>query len=225
MFRLAEFKFHPITLSMPMSCGLKWSGGGGWCYEEKIDGVRAAIIDGACFGRSRAIPLQVPASLNSSRLDGELAGGVFHAFDIPVHQGEDISGQPLALRKQVLREVITSLGDSRFRHIPEGSGGEFLEAVLARGGEGIVAKHLQSRYGEAESWIKCKRVETHDVAVTEIHQTKQSIRLGDRGWCPVISNQFSEIRVGEIVEIACHSITAKGKFREPRLIRRRPDKV
>ncbi len=225
MFRLAEFKFHPITVSVPLSDGLKWRGGGDWCYQEKVDGVRAALVDGVCFGRSRAIPFQVPASLNSSRLDGELAGGVFHAFDVPVFNGQDISREPLRLRKQVLREIILKLNDPRFTTVAEGIGGEFLEAILSRGGEGIVAKHLDSRYGEFESWVKCKRMETHDCVVTEIHASKQSVQLNGNGWCAVLGHQFGAIRAGDVVEIACHSITASGKFREPRFIRRRADKL
>lgn len=226
MFRLAEgFDFHPISISTSLPDGLKWRGGGKWCYEEKYDGVRAVIGGGKCFGRSRLLPFQVPASLNNCCLDGELVGNAFYAFDIPIIDGQDIRQEPLHFRRQALSALLSDGEFVNVRPVSCGQGGEFLEAVLARGGEGVVAKHLSSRYGESESWIKCKRQETHDLIVTEIHPSKMSVKLGDSGWCPVLSEErLSAIRIGSMIEVSCHSITAGGKLREPRFIRIRTDK-
>lgn len=195
---------RPSFLSMPLADGLKWSGvGNKWAFQEKLDG--------------RWHLREIGRSLVAGEL---MRGGNFHGFDIPVVSGQDISREPLHFRLAVLADFIRT--HPEVLPVASGLGGEFLEAVLARGGEGVVAKHLESRYGEPEAWVKCKRYETHDVVVTELHPFKRSIRLGEWGWCSCI--QFPQIKVGEVVEIACHSITAKGHFREPRLIRIRTDK-
>ena len=227
MFRLSEtFEFHPISISIPLSQGIQWRGGGGWCYEEKYDGVRAVIRDGLCFGRSRQLPFQVPASLNNCCLDGELVGNAFYAFDVPMLHGQDLRREPLHLRRKALSALIAESNCLNILPVASGHGGEFLEAVLSRGGEGIIAKHLSSFYGENESWVKCKRQETHDLIVTDIHPSKMSVRLGEFGWCAVLSpRKMASIHIGSMIEVACHSITTSGKLREPRFIRLRTDKV
>lgn len=201
-----NYRFNPRTdrppfIAVPLPVGRKWTGAGGqWVFQEKMDG---------CWQLR-----EVAGSL----LAGErMRDGRFYAFDIPVVSGQDIAREPLRFRLAVLADFIRQ--HPSVRPVATGSGSEFLEAVLARGGEGVVAKHVESRYGEAGAWVKCKRVETHDVAVTELHPVKQSIRLGEFGWCPVLGKAFDQVKVGDVVEVACHSITAKGKFREPRLVR------
>lgn len=229
MFRLAEKRFfHPVSVTVPLSVGRQWRGGGGWCYEEKIDGERAMLLLGQLFGRSRVIPFIVPASLNNCCLDGEFAGGVFHAFDALNVQGQDMSREPLRIRRAALADLLRTCLSPVIRPVANGNGGEFLEAILARGGEGIVAKHLESTYGQPESWVKCKRVETHDCFITEIHPAKQSVRLVlnglDAGWCGILGKKFSRVKVGRCIEVSCHSIHPSGKLREPRFVRFRADK-
>lgn len=211
-------------ISVPLSAGLKWTGGGPWIYEEKKDGVRAMVSVSGCRLRnsSRPLPGPLPLPLNQCVFDGELCGSTYWVFDLLIDaNGRDIRKLPLRERKAALLAL-----ESKFPEwiclTPSGRGGEFLEAVLNEGGEGIVAKHIESRYGELDCWVKCKRRETHDCVVTELHPVKASIRLGDRGWCSAV--QFPQVKVGDVVEIACHSFTAKGKFREPVLLRIRTDK-
>jgi ATP-dependent DNA ligase len=196
---------RPSFLSVPLADGLKWNGAGGqWAFQEKTDG---------CWCLRK---------IGCSLLAGErMRDGRFYGFDIPVVSGQDISREPLRFRLKVLADFIRT--HPEVLPVATGNGGEFLEAVLARGGEGVVAKHLESRYGELDAWVKCKRFETHDCVVTELHPQKQSIRLGGRGWCSSI--QFPRLKVGDVVEVGCHSITAKGRFREPRLLRIRTDKA
>lgn len=190
---------RPPYLTVHLRGGLKWSGGGGFRYEEKKDGVWAQI------------------SIGSSIIVGEqMRSGDFYAFDIPVYNGESIRRKPLFERIEIL-DSFDLLRPAT------GSGGEFLEAVLARGGEGVVAKHIESQFGH--SWIKCKRSETHDLMVTAKHDSKSSVELGSFGWCTLSYRQFSEIEIGDIIEVECFAITAAGKLREPRFVRHRRDKT
>jgi ATP-dependent DNA ligase len=220
---------QPITIrtqfiTMPLAVGLKWNGGGAWIFEEKKDGVRALLSADGCQLRnsSKPLPGPLPCSLAQCVFDGELVRGLYWVFDLLIDDaGEDIRNRPLRERKQASRALESRL-PKWMTPIPSGRGVEFLETVLSAGGEGTVAKYIESRYSDQDCWVRCKRRETFDVAVTEMHPHKQSIRLGERGWCSSI--QFPQVKVGDVVEIACHSITAKGRFREPRILRIRIDK-
>lgn len=180
-------------------------------YQQKLDGRWHEVM------------------LGSHLVVGELVGPTFWPFDIVLYDARDVRQMPLGERLAMLDSLTWP---ETWRRVPSGSGGEFLEAVLASGGEGVVAKHVQSRFGQ--NWIKCKRVETHDCIVAEIHPEKMSVRLSqldggrtlDCGWVPVLSDRvLAGLTVGAVVEVACHSRHASGKFREPRFVRVRTDKA
>lgn len=192
---------RPPFANVPLAVGLQWSGGGGFVFQEKLDGrwhVRA---------------------LGGSVIVGELLpDGRFFAFDCLAVEGQDI-------RMAKLRERLDCLRRFSFPQPALGSGGEFLQAVMARGGEGVVAKHLEGSYGA--TWFKCKRQATFDCLVSAKDSARGTIRLvldgADAGWCPVRAG-FETIAVGNVVEVAAHSRHASGKLREARFVRLRPDK-
>jgi ATP-dependent DNA ligase len=209
---------RPNYQSMPLAVGLKWTGGG-YLYTEKKDGVFA-----------------IREKSGATIFGEQMRDGSFWAFDVLRIGGDDLQNATTRDRWAALREL-----ESRgLQIVPAGNGGEFLEAVLLRGGEGVVAARLEA--GFYESRFKCKREETHDCIVLEIHPLKESARLGQldaggrlvqRGWCAVLggdgcafwgNRRVDRLKVGDVVEIKCFGITAKDKFREPRFIRPRPDK-
>lgn len=201
---------RPKFVSVPLADGLKWCGGGGWRYEEKMDGEWCVKdFDGVLLAGE------------------QMKSGIFYAFDVISYGATDFRNTPLSKRIACLDELTSDALRGRFLRPAVGHGGEFLEAVLARGGEGVVAKQLDAPYGA--EWFKCKRIETFDLLVTEKHQFgKASIRLSeldgeDRGWCPCRSD-FDNVEVGDIVEVAAYGLTARGKLRESRFVKLRPDK-
>jgi ATP-dependent DNA ligase len=177
--------------------------GRGLRFEEKLDGRWHVLAIGA------------------SRITGELMrDGRFFAFDVPIYAGQDV-------RRLPLRERLLILDRFPLLRPATGLGGDFLRAVLSRGGEGVVCKDLDAPFGVG--WIKCKRRATFDLVVTGRREDTGVLELATldgepRGNCAAKS-QFDRIAVGDVVEVACHSLTAAGKLREPRFVRCRPDKV
>lgn len=111
----------------------------------------------------------------------------------------------------------------RTRLVPAGSGGEFLEAVIRDGGEGVVAKRLSAPYGD--TWWKCKRIETEENIVAELHPRKSSVCLTQHGRdCGWLTINCGSSAVGDVVEVRFHSRHLSGKLREPGFVRSRPDK-
>lgn len=193
--------YRPHFVSVPLSEGLRWRGGGPFRFEEKLDG-RWCV-------RTRGDAILV----------GELVGENFTAFDLVQFQWRDIRREPLRVRLELLRGVGVPV-------VASGNGGEFLEAILARGGEGIVAKDLYAPFGVP--WFKCKRAETFDCRVVDKDEARGSIRLvldgQDVGWCPARA-AFNGISIGDVVEVVAHSRRVSGRLREARFGRLRPDKL
>jgi ATP-dependent DNA ligase len=213
---------------------MKWTGAGPWVYEEKKDGVRALVSIEGCGLRNsrRPLPGPLPLALGGCVFDGELCAGTYWAFDLVVADGQDLRRRPLRDRRIWLRELRSAF-PSWMLPIPEGRGGEFLEAVLAHGGEGIVAKHIDSRYGEPDAWVKCKD-RTEDCIVAELHQVKRSARLEqlapagvlDCGWVNLSGRRLQAVQVGDVVEVKCNHLRhASGRLREARILRVRADKL
>lgn len=199
---------RPPFESIPLADGLKWRGGGEYLYEEKLDGVWSVETIKGCH------------------LAGErMKSGRFIAFDLLGIRDRVATKLPLRERLAMLDELTENL---KLLRPARGNGGEFLETVLARGGEGVVAKHLDSIYGAP--WLKCKRVETFDVVLVEKHSAKNSVRLAwpnleDAGWMRVSARKFVELQAGKVIEVCAYGIQNSGRLREARLVRTRPDKT
>lgn len=161
---------------------------------------------------------------NKSLVAGErMRDGAFYAFDAAVIHGDDCRRSPFRERLAALRHLAAGFPAGMFL-VQEGAGGEFLEAVIADGGEGVVFKNPDGYWGIGQ-W-KCKRVETFDVRVTAIHRQSALISFdGEQaGAVPIYGAALASVAAGSVIEISAMCRTASGKFREPRFIRLRSDK-
>lgn len=196
--------FYTIT-SVSEAMQRDWRG---WHLSEKMDGV-----------------WQVRELLGSILTGEAMSDGRFFVFDIPIAFGEDIRHCPWLERRSVLLDVAATF-PPEMALCASGHGSEFIEAVLARGGEGVVAKHFKSYWGVM--WHKIKRIETYDCSITAIDYARGTIQLSlngeDCGWCAARIALF-RLRVGDVVEIAAQGRFANGKFREARFLRIRTDKM
>jgi bifunctional non-homologous end joining protein LigD len=81
------------------------------------------------------------------------------AFDLLMHNGEDVRRKPFAERKAILRKVLqrTRRGIQYVEHT-EGDGVEIFKAICKLGLEGIVSKKLNAAYksGPSKAWLKIK---------------------------------------------------------------------
>ena len=173
---------RPQFQSVPLTAGLKWPGGAGWRVEEKMDGVWAVREFGRSFVCGEA-----------------MKDGRFIAFDLPIFEGQDLRREPLRNRLALLADLERGELRGQFLRPATGTGGEFLEAVLARGGEGVVRKHLDGTWRDV--WEKCKRVETFDLRVVDKDPFRGSLYLATiegepRGKVPCKAKFDSVLRRG-----------------------------
>jgi ATP-dependent DNA ligase len=82
-------------------------------------------------------------------------------FDLLAHHGRSLVGQPLKMRRAVLQELLFRWREPRvqFSEGVVGPGRLFFEQAVRQGQEGVMAKHLASRYlpGRRSScWLKIK---------------------------------------------------------------------
>lgn len=218
----------PRKIVVPLSEALAWRGGCGFIYQEKMDG---------CFSTL--------AIAGNTILGERMAAGRFVAFDCLARQGQDISQEPTRIRWaelnawfQELKKPASPAGDYSMNHggrlplqdvkielCPSGNGGEFLEAVLARGGEGIVAKHLDAPYGEM---LAAKRIWEGLCVVSGFNGGTNSVIIADattgqpRGKVTCPGFKIEKIRVGSILKVQGMNLTERGMVREPRLCRDTP---
>jgi bifunctional non-homologous end joining protein LigD len=84
---------------------------------------------------------------------------VFFAFDILMSEGEDVKPSPLRDRKALLRSALKCTDHVHLSEHFNGSLANFLKGVKQIGGEGVVAKKLDSRYEPGRrsgSWSKMR---------------------------------------------------------------------
>lgn len=71
---------------------------------------------------------------------------VYYAFDIPIHNGNDLMRRPLSQRREVLRSVIRAEGHVGISEPSDRPIAEMLRFTQMHGLEGIVAKRADSSY-------------------------------------------------------------------------------
>jgi len=91
----------------------------------------------------------------------------FFAFDLLYLNGYDLRKAALIDRRQLLASILLPSEIVRYSEHFAGQGTELLQAVRAKGLEGIVAKQAQSRYESrrSNSWIKIKVTTQQDFVI------------------------------------------------------------
>ncbi len=107
----------------------------------------------------------------------------FIIFDLLHLNGHDTLGLPFSDRRRLLEQLVEPGPTWRLTQVHDGDGPALLEAVMARGLEGLVAKQRSSRYHEGRrspSWRKVKPRNRQEFVVGGWAEGKQS-RTGTVG--------------------------------------------
>lgn len=128
----------------------------------------SAIVDGEIValdeeGRSSFQLLQ------ASEIGTERPPLAFYAFDLLHLDGEDLTGVPLAKRRERLAKLVKKLGEPiRFSSDIKGDPRQLLEEIRHRGLEGIIGKQVDSVYESgrrSRAWIKLKCVAEQELVI------------------------------------------------------------
>jgi len=93
---------------------------------------------------------------------------VYVCFDLLFVDGSDLTGRPLAERREMLEELIVPSDRVLVSPVTEGSGAALFEAAATQGLEGIIAKRKASRYrpgSRSKDWLKVKVTFDADVVI------------------------------------------------------------
>jgi bifunctional non-homologous end joining protein LigD len=103
----------------------------------------------------------------------------YFVFDLLGCDGWDLRGLPLIERKELARRLVPGVGPLRWADHVDEIGEVFLQAVVARGLEGVVAKKKTASYKSARTrdWLKLKVDPEDDFAVCGYTPPKSS-RIG-----------------------------------------------
>lgn len=108
-------------------------------------------------------------------------------FDCLFYKGKDIRGESYTVRRAAVINAV-GLWNNPFVVGSEISAGRkhpadtrgFYESIVRRGGEGIILKHLNHRYGDKTLWVKVKKQATADVVIMGFIPAKEmSVKKGD----------------------------------------------
>ena len=198
---------------------------------DALSGVRAraALFDGEiCY-------VMPDGRTDFQHLQNTLGGGgdrgrlVYYVFDLLHHDGEDLSGKPLAARKERLRTLLAGEGPPlRMGDHVSGDGQGFFEEVCRRRLEGVVAKRTDRPYesGRGKSWVKVKcqaRQELVIVGYTQPRGTRNAfgaLLVGVRDdaglrYAGKVGTGFSEASLRELHGLLRARVVAKPPVRDP----------
>lgn len=94
---------------------------------------------------------------------------IYYAFDLPFFEGNDLRGEPLRRRRDLLEQLLKKARDPvRFSGDIQGNAQDLLAEVSRRGLEGIIGKDPGSKYESGRrgrTWIKLKCVGEQEMVI------------------------------------------------------------
>lgn len=124
--------------------------------RDLLDAIK---VDTALDGELVAFDDEGQLSFNALQNAASGTHVVFFAFDVLVSEGKDVKPLPLRERKNLLESIVKPCVHVQLSAHFGGQLSRFLEGVKQVGGEGVVAKRLDSRYEPGRrsgSWSKMR---------------------------------------------------------------------
>jgi ATP-dependent DNA ligase len=101
-------------------------------------------------------------------------------FDCLFWLGRDVRDLPLVQRRAFARQAVDRWGNLFVKVNPSWAGGRVAyEEIIDRGGEGVVLKYCDHRYGDQKAWVKVKKVKTYDCVIMGYKQPKLTSKKSD----------------------------------------------
>lgn len=149
-----------------------------------------------------------------------LSSGEFIAFDLLAINSSflDLASAPLTHRWPMLKRIALPPGCRLVESAPNGA--DLLQRVLARGGEGVVAKRWDDPFGPM---LAAKRSQNFLCRISAFNGGANSVKIEDaatgdpRGNVPLRAGKIEQVRVGSVLKVVGMLETRSGKIREPRL--------
>jgi ATP-dependent DNA ligase len=146
-----------------------------------LDGEMIYAGDGDGGGRSKFVTA-VMGSLPEEAVRKQIEKGwlKYVVFDCLFYKGRDIRGFKFSERQEYVERVVEAEWENPFAVVSENNldlnmlPREFCEQIIARGGEGVILKHLAHRYGDKAGWVKVKKQATADVVIMGFNDAKET---------------------------------------------------
>lgn len=185
-----EVKFDGYRLAVhiePDGVRILTRGGHDWTHRfpeiadaAKKLGVATAILDGEAVvldnkGRSDFGALQ--RSLGGRGGKRVSTEAIFFAFDLLYFDGHLLINAELSVRRHLLSDFLDgATGAIQLSEEVDGNGDDLLEAACSYGLEGLIAKHVGSKYrsGRNGDWLKIKCVQSESFMVIGYEQSSSA---------------------------------------------------
>lgn len=200
----------PRKVFVPLAEGLRWCSDGKFLFLEKYDG--RWVEGGLPFNGNLLL---------AERMTG--THGVWYAAHTVANiAGQNVLGESTRTRWRELQRIARDFEQPAgpdIRLAASGAGGEFLQAVLAQGGEGVCAFDLDAPWGQM--WA-CKRLESFHCEVTGFCGGSQTVAISrvtagqPCGHVALRGGKVDQVRIGSIIKVEGQGLTADGQIREPR---------
>jgi bifunctional non-homologous end joining protein LigD len=131
------------------------------CDDAILDGEIVVLADNGVSSFS---------ALQAALSDGHTDKLIYYVFDLLYLDGEDVSAEPLADRKERLRELLKPLGENgpvRYSEHFSEPGKTMLTHACRMGLEGVVSKRADAAYhsGRGHDWIKSKCTQRQEFVI------------------------------------------------------------
>ena len=119
---------------------------------------------------SKTVSIMGSKSERAAKIQNECGPITFYAFDLIEFAHRDLRNLPYIERRAMLEHLVERLNNPYIKVLPIYSEGkrELYDSVVRCGGEGIILKHVDSKYVDGErskQWLKVKKYTTDDVVI------------------------------------------------------------
>lgn len=160
--------------------------------NPNVPGLDGTVLDGEMLftgpceggGRSKYVT-SIMGSLPEEAVRKQLEVGWLRyvVFDCLWFKGKFVADRPYRERREYLESALKEWGNQYVEAAAQ-FGGEVkqkaYDRIIETGGEGIILKHVNSKYGERTKWVKVKGTWNADVVITGYQAAKElSVKKGD----------------------------------------------